>query len=130
MNKLIVKLCLVGLLCIPFIASASSTADEDFCAQLKSAKVEMEEVLSKIQKKKRDEPAFLKAMSKSQQVWKEYVDAELTMQFPSKNPADYGSVLPMCQCVSRLDLIQERIATLRQWLEPAVEGDVCVGSKQ
>ncbi|WP_334118469.1 lysozyme inhibitor LprI family protein [Limnobacter sp.] len=128
MNKLMFKLCLIGLIGMPVLSSASSTTDEDFCALLKSAKAEMDDVFSKIQQKKRNDLVFLEAMNKSQKQWREYVDAELVMQFPSANLFDYGSVLPMCQCVSRLGLTQERIATLRQWLEPVVEGDVCTGS--
>ena len=114
MNKLMFKLCLISLLIMPFWASANSAIDD---------------VISKIQHKKRNDLVFLKAMNKSQKAWREYVDAELIMQFPSGNFIEYGSVLPMCQCVSRLGLTQERIAILRQWLEPVVEGDVCTGSK-
>lgn len=133
MGKLLPKLYLLSLLSLlsmPMWVSANSVVDENFCAQFKSANVEMEGVLSKIQQQKANDLVFLKAMNKSQAAWKEYVDAELVMQFPSPNLMDYGSVLPMCRCVSRLALTQERIATLLQWLEPVVEGDVCTGSKR
>lgn len=35
----------------------------------------------------------------------------------------------MYQCVSRLGFTQERIATLRQWLEPVAEGERTRGVK-
>jgi uncharacterized protein YecT (DUF1311 family) len=121
---------LCGLLSFSSGAFANNAIEENFCAELKGAKAEMQETLSKIQQKKVNDSAFLTALSHSQKQWIEYVDAELLMQFPSQSFIEYGSVLPMCQCVTRLGLTQERIASLKQWIEPVEEGDVCVGSKR
>lgn len=130
MNKLIFKFVLIGFLGVSSWAFADSANDEEFCAQLKDAKTEMEDTLLQIKQRKQNDSAFLKALNNSQKQWMQYVDAELLMQFPSQQFIDYGSVLPMCQCVTRLGLVQERIVTLKQWLEPVVEGDVCTGSKR
>lgn len=130
MNKFVLRCFFICLLSQPWMAFASAGGDVDFCRELKSAKVEMTQVLASIKKKKQGDAAFLKALVNSQQAWRKHVQAELVMQFPSSNSVEYGSVLPMCQCASQLDLTQERIATLQQWLEPVEEGDVCLGSKR
>ncbi|WP_341238303.1 lysozyme inhibitor LprI family protein [uncultured Limnobacter sp.] len=130
MNKLIFKMFLCGLLSFSSGVFANNAIEENFCAELKGAKAEMQETLSKIQQKKVNDSALLTALSHSQKQWTKYVDAELVMQFPSQSFIEYGSVLPMCQCVTRLGLTQERIASLKQWIEPVEEGDVCVGSKR
>ena len=130
MNKLMFKLVFLGFFSVPSWAFASSTVEEEFCTQLKSANAEMEGTLLQIKQRKRDDSVFLTALNNSQKQWVQYVDAEVLMQFPSQRFIDYGSVLPMCQCITRLGLTQERITTLKQWLEPVVEGDVCTGSKR
>lgn len=130
MNKLMFKLVFLVFFSVPSWAFADSANDEEFCAQLNDAKTEMEDTLLRIKQRKQNDSAFLKALNNSQKQWMQYVDAELLMQFPSQQFIDYGSVLPMCQCVARLGLVQERIVTLKQWLEPVMEGDVCTGSKR
>ena len=130
MNNLIFKLVFLGIFAVPSWAFASSAVEEEFCAQLKSANAELEDTLLQIKQKKNDDSVFLMALTNSQEQWMQYVDAEVLMQFPSQRVIDYGSVLPMCQCITRLGLTQERITTLKQWLEPVVEGDVCTGSKR
>ncbi|HEX4842544.1 MAG TPA: lysozyme inhibitor LprI family protein [Limnobacter sp.] len=130
MNKSALKFLLACALSMPWIAFGDSGVDPDFCAELRATNAEMATVIASIKQKKQGDAAFLRAMASSQKAWQKHVQAELAMQFPSSNLANYGSVLPMCQCVSALGLTQARVATLKQWLEPLEEGDVCVGSKR
>lgn len=130
MNKSrLVKACLSLLLVMPIAALGSENiADEDFCLQLKSARKDMNRILLEVQHKKQGDHVFLRALKKSQKKWLEYVAAAQEMQFPSGSKLDYGTVLGTCTCIKQLDLVQSRIAELREWLEP-IEGDVCTGSK-
>lgn len=97
MNKLIFKFVLIGFLGVSSWAFADSANDEEFCAQLKDAKTEMEDTLLQIKQRKQNDSAFLKALNNSQKQWMQYVDAELLMQFPRSSSS---TMVLFCRCAN------------------------------
>ncbi|HEX4879691.1 MAG TPA: lysozyme inhibitor LprI family protein [Limnobacter sp.] len=129
MNQAIFRIFLACVMAMPGIARGDINQDQDFCAELLVANQEMAHIIASIKVNKQTDAIFLKAFDKSQKLWSKHVKAELDMQFPSYNPLDYGSSFTMCQCASMLHFTQARVASLRQWLNPLAEPDICAGSK-
>jgi uncharacterized protein YecT (DUF1311 family) len=69
---------------------------------------------------------FLEKLKASQRAWIAFRDAQIAARYP--NPADYGSVLPMCQSGEYEQLTRDRIRQLKVWIDGVEEGDVCAGS--
>jgi len=69
---------------------------------------------------------FKKNLRESQRLWIRFRDAELKMKYPSS--ITYRSVQPMCVPLYLTDLTNDRIKTLKTWLDGIEEGDVCSGS--
>jgi uncharacterized protein YecT (DUF1311 family) len=94
---------------------------------LKSDK-ELNSIYQKILKAYKSDTAFIKNLKASQKIWVQFRDAEMKMKYPDREPGQYGSVQPMCWSMYLTQLTEERITTLKQWLDGIEEGDVCAGS--
>ena len=70
--------------------------------------------------------AFLEKFKAAQRSWIVFRDAQIAARYPS--PADYGSVLPMCESGEYEQLTRDRIKQLNAWVAGTEEGDVCAGS--
>ena len=96
--------------------------------QLEMANKELNSVYADILVEYHSDTVFIEALKSSQEVWKKYRDAELTLKYPHKGRGHYGSVKPMCEAFYLAALTIERIETLKVWLDGIEEGDVCKGS--
>lgn len=101
---------------------------------LKTADAELNRVYREIRRQYRDQPRFLETLKLAQRAWIKFRDAELEALFPPTADGDprisYGSIYPMCFAEAKERLTRERTAELRQWLDPAPEGDACRGSRR
>jgi uncharacterized protein YecT (DUF1311 family) len=112
----------------PFITfGQSQTAmNLDAAKQYKKADKELNAVYQKILKEYAAQPLFIKKFKAAQRLWVQLRNAELEAKFPE--PADYGSVEPMCKAIYLASLTKERTSFLRVWLNGIEEGEACSGS--
>lgn len=69
---------------------------------------------------------FIENLKATERLWIQMRNAELKLKYPDSDQK--GSVQPMCISLYLTDLTNERIKTMRVWLQGAKEGDVCAGS--
>lgn len=125
------KLLILSFLLFTFYHSFSQTQFELNEAEHKKylkADKELNDVYQKILKDYKQDTAFIKNLKVSQRLWVQLRDAEMKVKYPDRPEGYYGSVQPMCWSIYLTQLTQERINTLREWLEGTEEGDVCSGS--
>jgi len=89
---------------------------------------ELNSIYQNILKEYASDTAFVKNLKVSQKLWIQFRDAEMKMKYPDREPGYYGSVQPMCWSIYLTQLTEDRIKTLKQWLDGIEEGDVCAGS--
>jgi len=110
---------------------AVTQADLNDCAgeQLAAADAELNRVYKAILEKYKEDALFVEKLRAAQRAWLTFRDAEIEAKYPhTKEPGFYGSSIRMCDPLYRVQLIQERIKKLREWLDGSEEGDVCSGS--
>jgi uncharacterized protein YecT (DUF1311 family) len=125
------KFLLTGFFLLTAFAGFSQTQSELNATEHKKylqAEKELNTYYQKILKAYRQDSAFIKNLKTSQRIWIEFRKAEVKMKYPDRSRGEYGSVLPMCWSIYLTQLTNERIHTLKQWLEGIEEGDVCAGS--
>jgi uncharacterized protein YecT (DUF1311 family) len=69
--------------------------------------------------------AFIHSLKISQRLWIKFRDAELKLRFPDREPGYYGSMLPMCESNYLKKLTDERVATLKRFLDKSIMDDGC-----
>lgn len=89
---------------------------------------ELNGIYQKILKEYKQDTAFIRNLKASQKLWIQFRDAEMKVKYPDRPEGYYGSVQPMCWSIYITKLTQERIKTLKLWLNGIEEGDVCCGS--
>ena len=89
---------------------------------------ELNSTYQKILVEYKSDSVFIKNLKASQKIWVSFRDAELKMKFPEREPGCYGSIHPMCVSYYMEQLTDERIKTLKVWLDGIEEGDGCIGS--
>ncbi|WP_312238579.1 lysozyme inhibitor LprI family protein [Stenotrophomonas sp.] len=105
-----------------------SQAGLNQCAGItaRSADAELNRVYAQVLAANAQDKAFLDKLKASQRAWVAFRDAQIAARYPS--PADYGSVLPMCQSGEYEQLTRDRVEQLKVWVAGVEEGDVCAGS--
>jgi len=88
---------------------------------------QLNEVVKKIQTEYKSDTLFINNLKVSQTIWEKFREAELDLKFPDYQNY-YGSILPMCKNEFYTELTNDRIQTLKTWLEGIPEGDGCAGS--
>jgi len=94
--------------------------------QYKSSDSKLNSVYKQILKVYSTDATFIKNIKTAQNLWIKFRDAELKMKFPENY--SNGSVQPMCTSLYLTDMTNDRIRTLRIWLDGIEEGNVCSGS--
>lgn len=102
--------------------------NKDAANRYKNADKELNSVYQKILATYKGDTAFLKNFQAAQRLWVRFRDAEVKAKYPDREAGYYGSAQPMCRFDYLTKLINERIKTLRVWLDGMEEGDVCSGS--
>lgn len=68
---------------------------------------------------------FLENLKKSQRIWIQFRDAEISMKYPEKTN---GSIHPTCRAFYLKELTDNRIRNLNIWVSGTEEDTVCNGS--
>jgi uncharacterized protein YecT (DUF1311 family) len=89
---------------------------------------ELNSIYQKVLKEYKEDTTFTKNLKASQKIWIQFRNAEMKVKYPNREPGYYGSVHPMCWSIYLTELTNERIKTLKNWLDDIEEGDVCSGS--
>lgn len=101
----------------------------DACGKYKIADDEMNKTYRQILREYERKTAFIENLKKAQRAWIGFRDAHLESVYPDPNKlAAYGSVNPMCQCITLTELTNQRTEVLKRWIDGIAEGDVCSGS--
>lgn len=110
--------------------TAYNQAELNHCAsgEAADARTQMQEVISQVRERYRDDEVFIKALMRSQVLFEQSLEADTYLKYPNRDPNAYGSVYPMCLSSFQASLIEQRIAFLQVWLDGIEEGDVCSGS--
>ena len=132
----LVALVSIGLLVSPAldlpaasVASAQTQMqlNQEACDEYKKADAEMNTVYRRITTDYRKDASFIRALKKAQLAWLRFRDAHLESVFPGA-ASQYGSISPMCRCMTLAEITKARTQTLNRWVEGIEEGDVCAGS--
>lgn len=110
---------------------AQTQMDINNCAAdaSKAADAELNRVYQAVQKKYHDDPVFIQKMKIAQRVWIKFRDAQIDMLYPHRDETNYyGSIFASCYHAELARLTNERVKTLKQWLDGQPEGDGCAGS--
>lgn len=71
---------------------------------------------------------FIRNLKISQRIWIQFRDSELNLKYPQYPENTYGIIHPLCTAYYLKDLTDERVKTLKIWLDGIEEGDACSGS--
>ena len=113
---------------ITFGQSQTEMNQEAF-SHYKEKDAELNLVYNKILKEYSSDKDFIINLKKAQNIWIQFRDAELAMQFPKEDKLlHYGSVYPMCRNYILAEMTEQRTKRLKTWLEGIEEGEVCLGS--
>ena len=88
---------------------------------------QLSEVYNKILQDYSTDTLFIKNFKVAQNIWAKFREAEINMKL-SDYQNYYGSILPMCKSEYYTQLTNERVNTLKVWLNGIKEGDGCAGS--
>lgn len=115
---------------VPIGAGSQTQAEmnQDACGKYKKSDARLNETYQRILREYGKDQAFIQKFKAAQRAWLAFRDAHIAAIYPNPDPHTYGSVNPMCRCIALDELTQERMKTLRQWVDGVTEGDVCAGS--
>jgi uncharacterized protein YecT (DUF1311 family) len=110
--------------------SARTQGELNACAArgYKDADNELNKLYSSIVDSYKSDTVFIRNLKTAEKLWIKLRDAELMVKFPEGPGYSYGSVQPMCVSMYLMDLTNERIKYLKQWINGAEEGEACRGS--
>jgi len=95
--------------------------------EAQNADQQLTDVYNKILQEYSTDTFFIKNLKAAQNIWVNFREAEMNMKFPDYQNY-YGSILPMCKSEYYTQLTNERVNTLKVWLNGIEEGDGCAGS--
>lgn len=128
MKQLLTVLILVSLSLTSFSQTQFEMNQEEREKYLIADK-ELNDVYKQILTDYKNDSTFIEKLKVSQRLWIKFRDAELDMKFPVADKLmEYGSMYPMCASGYLTKLTNQRIETLKEWLEPFPEGEGCSGS--
>ncbi|HZS08268.1 MAG TPA: lysozyme inhibitor LprI family protein [Blastocatellia bacterium] len=102
--------------------------NDEACGKYKKADAELNRIYNRILREYANDRIFLRKLKAAQRAWVIFRDAHLESIYPDPDPHTYGSVNPMCRCTVLSELTNERVKTLKAWLDGIEEGDVCAGN--
>lgn len=103
-------------------------------SELDKAEMEMNALYAIMLDKVRGDADTVRKIRKAQEAWRAFRAAHAEAVFPKADTqagarAEYGSSFPMCWAAVNMELTEQRIAQLREWVDGIPEGDVCAGSR-
>ena len=118
----------LGFVSLTGFSQTQGELNMDASESYKKADNELNEIYKSILIEYKSDTAFIKNLKASQRIWITFRDAQLKVKYPEIEQEYYGSVYPMCVSMYLEKLTQERIKTLKEWIDGIEEGDVCIGS--
>lgn len=88
----------------------------------------LDSVYHQIIKQYKADTAFIQNLKLAERAWIKFRDAQFKMKYPDRPAGYYGSILPMCESNYLEELTEQRMKTLKEWLNGAEQGDACCGS--
>ena len=116
---------LIFFICLTAFSQTQTELNQNARDAYKKADKELNSIYQKILTEKKSDTVFIQNLISSQRIWLKYRDAELKVKYPEREPGYYGSSLSMCTSIFLEKLTEERITTLKTYLEMSKEGDVC-----
>lgn len=104
-------------------------AEKSACDELKISETKLDTVYKQLLSKYSSDPTFIRKLKKSQRIWVNYKEAQVELNYPHGQSAEYGSIYTTCKCLALDGLTADRINVLEQWLTGLEMGDVCTGSR-
>jgi len=94
-----------------------------------NAEKEMDSIYNKIiELYKADKGTFILNLKKSQNLWLEYFKVQMMMKYPKNISIRGGSMFALCYNAYVVELFNQRIRVLKEWLEGTPSGECCGGS--
>ncbi|RYE23119.1 MAG: DUF1311 domain-containing protein [Sphingobacteriales bacterium] len=128
MKYIVTTIC---FLLISYCGFAQTQAEMNDDAQKEYEQVdkELNKIYQQVKKNFKTDTAFTNRLTKAQKIWIQFRNAEMDALYPDPNPMlTYGSMFTMCWYISLKELTQQRINTLRKWVDGEKEGNSCNGS--
>lgn len=114
------------LFSVAAFAQTQSELNSKAYSEYEKADKSLNDIYKKIKAAYFSDTVFIKNLKASQRLWVKFRDAEMQMKYPENK--SYGSAQPMCYSLYLQELTEDRIKTLKVWLDGIAEGDVCAGS--
>ena len=109
-------------------AVTQAEMNEAAAADLADANGELQLALAELRKRAADGGAYaeraVELLNASQAAWRNFLEAQIAMDFPMGSDVWHGSMEPMCVSLRRTKLVHARVKQLRE-LIPSAEFDVC-----
>jgi len=116
---------LTFFICMTGFSQTQTEINQNADEAYKKADRELNLIYQKILTDRKSDTVFIHNLISSQRIWMKFRDSELKVKYPEREPGYYGSILPMCISIFLEQLTEERITTLKTYLEIPKEGDVC-----
>jgi uncharacterized protein YecT (DUF1311 family) len=116
---------LTFFICLTGFSQTQTEINQNADEAYKKADKELNSIYQKILTDRKSDTVFIQNFKSSQRIWIKFRDAELKVKYPEREPGNYGSMLPMCISIFLEKLTEERIATLKTYLEISKEENFC-----
>lgn len=127
--KIFLSIVLVVFLNQMLFSQTQSEMNEEICEDMLKVEKELENVVKKIRKKYYNDTLFLTKLEMSQKRWIKYRESQIELKFPAEDKQlEYGSLYPICYCLEKIMITEQRIRYLEMWVNGVIEGNVCPGS--
>lgn len=119
----------VALLFAASIGFAQTQAEMNEMAHksFQQADKELNKTYQQILKDYSTDTLFIKNLKAAQKIWVQFRDAEMKMKYPLYEK-EFFSMKTVCWYSYMQQLTEARTITLKEWIKPTEDGDVCAGS--
>ena len=127
--KIFLSIVLVAFLNQMLFSQTQSDMNKEICEDMLKIEKELENVVKKIREKYQNDSLFLTKLELSQKRWIQYRESQIELKFPAEDKQlEYGSLYPVCYCLEKIKITEQRIKYLKMWVHGVIEGNVCPGS--
>jgi uncharacterized protein YecT (DUF1311 family) len=116
---------LTFFICLTGFAQTQTEMNNNADEAYKKADKELNSIYQKILTENKSDSVFIQNLTVSQRNWIKFRDSEIKVKFPEREPGYYGSSLPMCISQYQAELTNERMTTLKTYLDKPKEGNIC-----
>ena len=119
------KIVLLILCCLsmPAFAQTQSEMTRQACEDYTKADKALNAAYMRLKNTCQKDPAFLKQLKVTQQLWITLRDAEADLLYPL-GPTS-GTMQPLLRCAKMMEMTQKRTVDLKQWYKDAKDGIIC-----